>query len=95
MLPLNSQKAMFSAEETAVIRFALNIFLQTDFSGLTSKQEETKAKNSAKEIIDKITANINDFKFRELCVMAGAVDYCEPHTCDFNHELGEQNSQRI
>ena len=23
------------------------------------------------------------------------VDYCEPHTCDFNHELGEQNSQRI
>ena len=22
-------------------------------------------------------------------------DYCEPHTCDFNHELGEQNSQRI
>ena len=27
---------------------------------------------------------------------AGAsIDYCEPHTCDFNHELGEQNSQRI
>ncbi|STY71857.1 Uncharacterised protein [Megamonas hypermegale] len=23
------------------------------------------------------------------------IDYCEPHTCDFNHELGEQNSQRI
>ncbi|SNU94589.1 Uncharacterised protein [Megamonas hypermegale] len=22
-------------------------------------------------------------------------DYCEPHTCDSNHELGEQNSQRI
>jgi len=22
-------------------------------------------------------------------------DYCEPHTCDFNHELGKQNSQRI
>ena len=22
-------------------------------------------------------------------------DYCELHTCDFNHELGEQNSQRI
>ena len=22
-------------------------------------------------------------------------DYCEPHTCDFNHELGERNSQRI
>ena len=19
-------------------------------------------------------------------------DYCEPHTCDLNHELGEQNS---
>lgn len=74
MLPLNSQKALFSAEETAVIRFALNIFLQTDFSGLTSKQEEEKAKKSAKEIIDKITAGINDFKFKELCVMAGAVD---------------------
>lgn len=25
----------------------------------------------------------------------GAFDYCGPHTCDFNHELGEQNSQRI
>lgn len=23
------------------------------------------------------------------------VDYCEPYTCDFNHELGKQNSQRI
>ena len=23
------------------------------------------------------------------------VDYCELYTCDFNHELGEQNSQRI
>ena len=22
-------------------------------------------------------------------------DYCEPHTCDSNHELGKQNSQRI
>ena len=21
---------------------------------------------------------------------AKALDYCEPHTCDFNHELGEQ-----
>ena len=25
----------------------------------------------------------------------GFFDYCEPHTCDFNYELGEQNSQRI
>lgn len=74
MLPLNSQKAMFSAEEAAVIRFTLNVFLQTDFSRLTSKDEETKAKNSAKEIIDKITAGVNDFKFKELCVMAGAID---------------------
>ncbi|MDY3875537.1 MAG: TonB-dependent receptor plug domain-containing protein [Megamonas funiformis] len=24
-----------------------------------------------------------------------AFDYCEPHTCDLNHELGKQNSQRI
>lgn len=23
------------------------------------------------------------------------VDYCEPHTCDFNHKLGKQNSQHI
>ncbi|MDM8143789.1 hypothetical protein [Megamonas hypermegale] len=23
------------------------------------------------------------------------LDYCEPHNRDFNHELGEQNSQRI
>ena len=22
-------------------------------------------------------------------------DYCKPHTCDLNHELGKQNSQRI
>ena len=24
-----------------------------------------------------------------------AIDYCESHTCDLNHELGEQNGQRI
>lgn len=23
------------------------------------------------------------------------IDYCEPHTCAFNHKLGKQNSQRI
>ena len=43
MLPLNSQKALFSGEEANVIRFALSIFLQTDFAGLTSKKEEEKA----------------------------------------------------
>ena len=31
---------------------------------------------------------------RDFCVNE-EIDYCEPHTCDFNHELGEQNSQRI
>ena len=45
MLPLNSQKALFSGEEANVIRFALSIFLQTDFAGLTSKKEEEKAKD--------------------------------------------------
>ncbi len=28
-------------------------------------------------------------------ITAHGFDYCEPHTRDFNHELGEQNSQRI
>ena len=27
--------------------------------------------------------------------LLAAIDYCEPYTCDFNHELGKQNSQRI
>lgn len=27
--------------------------------------------------------------------LLAAIDYCELHTCDFNHELGKQNSQRI
>ena len=45
MLPLNSQKALFSGEEANVIRFALSIFLQTDFAGLTSKRRR-KAKIS-------------------------------------------------
>lgn len=44
MLPLNSQKALFSGEEANVIRFALSIFLQTDFAGLTSKKERRKSK---------------------------------------------------
>ena len=30
-----------------------------------------------------------------ICADDVKLDYCEPHTCDFNHELGEQNSQRI
>ena len=70
MLPLNSQKALFSGEEANVIRFALSIFLQTDFAGLTSKKEEEKAKDLAHLSLDKFT----DFTFKELCVMAGAVD---------------------
>ena len=54
MLPLNSQKALFSGEEANVIRFALSIFLQTDFAGLTSKKEEEKAKpGNVKVITDK------------------------------------------
>lgn len=28
-------------------------------------------------------------------VLSTTFDYCEPHTCDFNHKLGKQNSQRI
>lgn len=74
MLPLNSQKAVFSGDEAAVIRFALNIFLQTDFTGLTSKKEEEKAKDLAHLAFDKLKNKVNDFTFRELCVMAGAVD---------------------
>ena len=72
MLPLNSQKALFSGEEANVIRFALSIFLQTDFAGLTSKKEEEKAKDLAH--LSKFTNHVNDFTFKELCVMAGAVD---------------------
>lgn len=74
MLPLNSQKALFSGEEANVIRFALSIFLQTDFAGLTSKKEEEKAKDLANLSLDKFTNRVNDFTFKELCVMAGAVD---------------------
>ena len=74
MLPLNSQKALFSGEEANVIRFALSIFLQTDFAGLTSKKEEEKAKDLAHLSLDKFTNHVNDFTFKELCVMAGAVD---------------------
>ena len=52
MLPLNSQKALFSGEEANVIRFALSIFLQTDFAGLTSKKEEEKAIKMLKELYE-------------------------------------------
>ena len=46
MLPLNSQKALFSGEEANVIRFALSIFFhRLYFAGLTSKKRnEEKAK---------------------------------------------------
>ena len=68
MLPFKFSKSNIFSRRNGCYSLCFNIFLQTDFSGLTSKQEENEAKNSAKEIIDKITANINDFKFREtLC----------------------------
>lgn len=35
-----------------------------------------------------------DFGFVNSDMISG-IDYCELHTCDFNHELGKQNSQRI
>ena len=74
MLPLNSQKALFSMNEANVIKFALSIFLQTDFAGLTSKKEEEKAKDLAHLSLDKLNNKVNDFTFKELCVMAGAID---------------------
>ena len=74
MLPLNSNKPVFSAEEATVIKFALNIFLQTDFSGLTTKKEEENAKKYARLSFDKLLKNVNEFSFKELCVMGGAVD---------------------
>lgn len=74
MIPSKDGKITFSMEEVIVTRFALNIFLQTDFSGLTTKKEEMKAKEIAETIIDKLSRGINEFKHNELCVMAGAID---------------------
>ena len=34
-------------------------------------------------------------EFHEGKNVSRTFDYCEPHTRDFNHELGKQNSQRI
>ena len=50
-------------------------------------------------VLRKITAE-DSKKFQEELakqkdVNKSEFDYCEPHTCDLNHELGEQNSQRI
>ena len=50
-------------------------------------------------VLRKITAE-DSKKFQEELakqkdVNKSEFDYCEPHTCDFNHELGKQNSQRI
>ena len=77
MLPLNSQKALFSGEEANVIRFALSIFLQTDFAGLTSKKEEEKAKDLAHLSLDKFTNRVNDFTFKEIGEILGkSENYC-------------------
>lgn len=38
---------------------------------------------------------INHLSTKELAKVCKEIDYCEPHTCDFNHESGKQNSQRI
>ena len=38
---------------------------------------------------------INHLATKELAKVCKEIDYCEPHTCDLNHELGKQNSQRI
>ena len=42
--------------------------------------------NETKQVLDDVIAGKN---------LSRSFDYCEPHTCDFNHELGEQNSQSI
>ena len=42
--------------------------------------------NETKQVLDDVIAGKN---------LSRSFDYYEPHTCDFNHELGEQNSQRI
>ncbi len=50
-------------------------------------------------VLRKITAE-DSKKYQEELVKQKDVnksefDYCKPHTCDLNHELGKQNSQRI
>ena len=50
-------------------------------------------------VLRKITAEDSKKYQEELAkqkdVNKSEFDYCKPHTCDFNHELGKQNSQRI
>ena len=50
-------------------------------------------------VLRKITAEDGKKYQEELAkqkdVNKSEFDYCKPHTCDFNHELGKQNSQRI
>ena len=52
------------------------------------------AVDKAEDEVD-LCDQVNHLATKELAKICKEIDYCEPHTCDFNHELGEQNSQRI
>lgn len=65
---------IFTFEEAVVLRYCLEVFNKTDFTGLASEEEIMDAKKTAKEIYEKLTKISHDFTFGQLCVMATAID---------------------
>ncbi|MBM6833666.1 XdhC family protein [Megamonas hypermegale] len=86
-----------------------NQMKEFDFTVLTKENKELKHKSSFEinadggMYLEKFKQNPTVYLFgggyvaQEVAKLLPDLefDYCEPHTCDFNHELGEQNSQRI
>lgn len=65
---------IFTFEEAVVIRFCLQIFQQTDFSGVAPDSEVREAKNMARDIYNQLSKVEHSFTFSQLCVIGGALD---------------------
>ena len=75
--------------ETAVLHF----FWQNEPSVCINAAAYTAVDKAEDEV--ELCDQINHLATKELAKVCKEIDYCEPHTCDFNHKLGKQNSQRI
>ena len=100
---LTTKQQQIISQNASLIQVKKNNFVHTTKEGcsgiLIIKKGQLRVYTLSEQGKDITFYRVNDGYISILSASCVIKDftfvYCEPHTCDFNHELGEQNSQRI
>ena len=100
---LTTKQQQIISQNASLIQVKKNNFVHTTKEGcsgiLIIKKGQLRVYTLSEQGKDITFYRLNDGDISILsasCVIKDITfDYCKPHTCDLNHELGEQNSQRI